>query len=201
MISGEFKEAGRKVVLVRPETDENGLPVTQSLVKIYDDIYRLVSEGRVNSAYALGMGGVAEAILKMAMGNMIGFRFESVIPKNLIFEYNYGGFVLELKDDTEIGVTLGYTTADEVIDYKCDTLLLKELVKDYEDKLESVYPCNIPSGNREIPKFEYRASSYPAPAAKIARPKVLIPVFPEQTASMTPQEPWKEPEPRLRYSL
>ena len=178
VISGEFKEAGRKVVLVRPETDENGLPVTQSLVKIYDDIYRLVSEGRVNSAYALGMGGVAEAILKMAMGNMIGFRFESVIPKNLIFEYNYGGFVLELKDDTEIGVTLGYTTADEVIDYKCDTLLLKELVKDYEDKLESVYPCNIPSGNREIPKFEYRASSYPAPAAKIARPKVLIPVFP-----------------------
>ena len=124
------------------------------------------------------MGGVAEAILKMAMGNMIGFRFESVIPKNLIFEYNYGGFVLELKDDTEIGVTLGYTTVDEVIDYKCDTLLLKELVKDYEDKLESVYPCNIPSGNREIPKFEYRASSYPAPAAKIARPKVLIPVFP-----------------------
>ena len=124
------------------------------------------------------MGGVAEAILKMAMGNMIGFRFESVIPKNLIFEYNYGGFVLELKDDTEIGVTLGYTTADEVIDYKCDTILLKELVKNYEDKLESVYPCNIPSGNREIPKFEYRASSYPTPAAKIARPKVLIPVFP-----------------------
>lgn len=178
IISNEFKEAGRKVVLVRPETDEYGLPVTESLIKVFDEVSALVSEGKVNSAYALGFGGAAEAVLKMAMGNMIGFRYESIIPKNLIFEYNYGGFVLELKDDTDIGVTLGYTTADEVIDYKCDTILLKNLVNDYEEKLESVYPCNIPSENKDIPKFEYRAASYPMPLFKTAKPRVLIPVFP-----------------------
>ena len=178
IVSNEFKEAGRKVVLLKPKTDENGLPVTESLKEVYGEVSRLVAEGKVNAAYTLGFGGVAEAILKMAMGNMIGFRFESIIPKSLIFEYNYGGFVLELKDDTNIGVTLGYTTADEVIDYKCDTVLLKNLINDYEEKLESVYSCNIPSENKQIPKFDYKASSYPMPVIKTAKPRVLIPVFP-----------------------
>ncbi len=178
IISNEFKEAGRKVVLVKPDTDEHGLPVTESLLKVYDDVSALISEGKVNAAYALGFGGAAEAILKMAMGNMIGFRFESIVPKNLIFEYNYGAFVLELKDDTDIGIKLGYTTTEEEIDYKCDTVLLKNLIQDYEDKLESVYPCNIPSENKKIQKFEYKASSYPMPVIKAAKPKVLIPVFP-----------------------
>ena len=178
IVSNEFKEAGRKVVLIKPKTDENGLPVTESLKEVYGEVSRLVAEGKVNAAYTLGFGGVAEAILKMAMGNMIGFRFESIIPKSLIFEYNYGGFVLELKDDTNIGITLGYTTADEVIDYKCDTVLLKNLINDYEEKLESVYSCNIPSENKQIPKFDYKASSYPMPVIKTAKPRVLIPVFP-----------------------
>lgn len=178
IVSNEFKEAGRKVVLLKPKTDENGLPVTESLKEVYGEVSRLVAEGKVNAAYTLGFGGVAEAILKMAMGNMIGFRFESIIPKSLIFEYNYGGFVLELKDDTNIGITLGYTTADEVIDYKCDTVLLKNLINDYEEKLESVYSCNIPSENKQIPKFDYKASSYPMPVIKTAKPRVLIPVFP-----------------------
>ena len=178
IVSNEFKEAGRKVVLLKPKTDENGLPVTESLKEVYGEVSRLIAEGKVNSAYTLGFGGVAEAILKMAMGNMIGFRFESIIPKSLIFEYNYGGFVLELKDDTNIGITLGYTTADKVIDYKCDTVLLKNLINDYEEKLESVYSCNIPSENKQIPKFDYKASSYPMPVIKTAKPRVLIPVFP-----------------------
>lgn len=178
IISNEFKQAGHKVVLIKPDTDDNGLPVTESLKEVYEIVSTLTAEGKVCAAYAIGYGGAAEAVLKMGIGNMIGFRFESLIPKNLIFEYNYGGFILELTDDTNIGTTLGYTTIDPVIDYKCDTVLLSRLVKDYEDKLESVYPCNIPAENKDIKKFEYKASSYPMPVIKTARPRVLIPVFP-----------------------
>ncbi len=178
IVSNEFKEAGHKVVLLLPETDKDGLPVTESLKKVYNTVSELAAEGKLCAAYALGFGGVAEAVLKMGMGNMIGFRFENTIPKNLIFEYNYGGFVLELNDDTNAGTTLGYTTVDHVIDYKCDTVLLDKIVEDYENKLESVYPCNIASENKEIQKFEYKAASYPTPIIKTARPKVLIPVFP-----------------------
>ena len=57
-------------------------------------------------------------------------------------------------------------------------MLLKNLINDYEEKLESVYSCNIPSENKQIPKFDYKASSYPMPVIKTAKPRVLIPVFP-----------------------
>ena len=55
---------------------------------------------------------------------------------------------------------------------------MEELSDIYENKLESVYSCNIPSENKDIPKFEYTAKTYPKPAIKLAKPKVLIPVFP-----------------------
>jgi phosphoribosylformylglycinamidine synthase len=44
--------------------------------------------------------------------------------------------------------------------------------------LESVYPCNIRQPVVSIPSFAYQATSYPSPAIKVAKPKVLIPVFP-----------------------
>ena len=178
IVSNEFKKAGHKVVFVKPETDENGLPNVESLKNVFRQVYDLCENKKACAVYAVGCGGIAEAVLKMAVGNMIGFRYDSLVPKNLIFEYNYGGFVIELNDDTEIGIKLGYTTADHVIDYKCDTVLLDKLTDDYEAKLESVYPCNIKSDNKEIKKFEYKATSYPVPTVKFAKPRVLIPVFP-----------------------
>ncbi|MEA4972422.1 MAG: phosphoribosylformylglycinamidine synthase [Candidatus Metalachnospira sp.] len=178
IISGEFKKAGHKVVVLRPETNEHGLPKADSLRQVFEIVSLLIAENKVCAAYAIGFGGVAEAVLKMSVGNGLGFKFENTVSKHHIFEYIYGGFVLELTDDTNIGITIGYTTIDKEITYKCDTLLLSELEKLYEDKLESVYSSNIKSDNKVIPKFEYKATSYPMPLMKTAKPKVLIPVFP-----------------------
>lgn len=178
IISDEFKKAGHKAVLLEPECDENGLPKADSLKQVFEIVSTLIAEKKVCAAYALGFGGVAEAVLKMSVGNGFGFRFENTLSKHHIFEYKYGGFVLELVDDTNVGITLGYTTIDPEFTYKCDILLLSELENIYEDKLESVYPCNIKSENKVIPKFDYKATSYPMPLIKASQPKVLIPVFP-----------------------
>ena len=48
----------------------------------------------------------------------------------------------------------------------------------YENKLESVYSCNIPDITSTMETFTYTAESRPAPAVKVAKPKVLIPAFP-----------------------
>ena len=44
--------------------------------------------------------------------------------------------------------------------------------------LESVYPTKTVETREKVPAFDYKATSYPAPAVKTAKPKVLIPVFP-----------------------
>ena len=116
--------------------------------------------------------------MKMSFGNEIGFAFDDNVDMKDIFGYNYGAFVLELTEDIEVGETLGVTLSENVIIYKDKAVDLDALLKTYEDKLEPVYSCNIEQGKGEIPVFSCNEKSTLAPAIKVAKPKVLIPVFP-----------------------
>ena len=177
VISPEFKKAGDKVVLLKPELDENGLPKTASLLALFDKVTALQRSGKVKASYTPGMGGVAEAVLKMALGNSLGFRFNDKLSLKDIFGYNYAAFILEVEGETDLPV-LGEVTSDGKFTYGTESISLCELEKAYEDRLESVFPCNIKNSGGKVGNFEYRASTRPAPAIKCARPKVLIPAFP-----------------------
>ena len=178
IVSNEFKAAGHKVVLLQPEYDTEGLPVIESLKNVFEQVHALTSTGKALAVYTPTYGGVAEAVMKMCFGNMLGFKFAE-IPMETLFGYRYGSFVLELAEGVEpMGTVLGETTAEQALTYGGETLCLNELLKVYEQKLESVYPCNIPMEKEEIPAFTYTAETRVAPAVKTATPKVLIPVFP-----------------------
>ena len=179
VVSPEFKNAGSKVVLLKPEYDENGLPVTESLVSVYQKVVELLKEGKAVSAYTPTYGGVAEGVLKSAIGNGIGFKYEDSVSLSELFNYNYGAFLLELTDNTlEVGNTLGYTTEERVISYGKEVLSLEELQAIYENKLEPVYSCNIEAKAQDLKDFSYVAEGKLSASVKVARPKVLIPVFP-----------------------
>ena len=177
IVPNEFKQAGHKAALLCPEYDEKGLPTAESLLKNFETVHGLLQSGKAVAAYTPGYGGAAEAILKMALGNAFGFAFEESVPLETLFGYRYGAFVLELTEDCDLPV-LGTVTAEPVFTRGGETLALSELQALYEDKLESVYPCNIPSEGKKIENFSFSAESWPAPAVKCAKPRVLIPVFP-----------------------
>lgn len=189
IISPEFKAAGHKVYLLKPELDEEGLPVAESLMKRYDQVFALTSNGKTVSAWTPAFGGVAEGILKMAIGNEIGFRYEDDLDNDEIFGYNYGAFILEMAEDAENdemipadAILLGETTADYAIARGEEVLCLCELEKAYEDKLEPVFTCNLEMPGKKIEPFTYDCREEErkiyAPALKTAKPKVLIPAFP-----------------------
>ena len=177
VISPEFKKAGNKVVLLKPEYDENGLPVTESLIALYNQVTDLARAGKAVSIYTPTIGGVAEAVYKMAIGNGLGFEFADV-DMSEIFAYNYGSFIVELSTNDEIGINLGKVTDNSAITYKDSKICMCKLNEGYENKLESVYPCNI-AFNEEKPKtVSYKAEKRIGANIKVAKPKVLIPVFP-----------------------
>ncbi len=178
IISPEFKATGHKVIWVKPEYDKNGLPVTTSLLECFKTVTALVHSGKAAAVYTPVYGGIAEGIMKMAMGNGIGFKFDDGISMADIFGYSYGSFIVELKADENVGTVLGYTTAKTEISYKGETLSLAELQKDYEGKLEEIYSCNIETEKKDIPAFSFDATTKVAPKVGVAKPKVLIPVFP-----------------------
>ena len=178
IISPEFKKAGNKVVLLTPVYDENGLPKTESLLKIFDTVTSLMRKGVAVSAYTPTMGGVAEAVMKMCFGNGFGFKYNDALSVNAIFGYNYGSFLLEVNEDIDEGIVIGEITADNKISLGNESLDLCELSDIYENKLESVFRCNIKDNKTPMENFEFKATERVAPAIKVAKPKVLIPVFP-----------------------
>ncbi len=177
-ISPEFKKAGNKLVLLAPEYDKDGLPVTKSLTDLYDTVNGLMREGRVFSAYTPTVGGIAEAVLKMAIGNGFGFEFAPSVNFADLFAYNYGSFLLEVGADEKLGSMIGTVTEEKSFVLGDEKLCAKEIVDLYEDKLEKIYPCNVASPTDKIENVSFEAKSWSAPSVKVAKPKVLIPVFP-----------------------
>ena len=176
VVSPEFKAAGHTVCLLKPELDENGLPVTASLIENFNTVTELLRSGKAVAAYTPGMGGVAEAVMKMGFGNGYGIAINETVSMDTLFGYNYGSFVLEMAEGT-VGTVIGVTT-DGSFSYKGQVLSQNEVLDAYENKLESVYSCNIPAPEGKMETFSYEASGRVAPAVKVAKPKVLIPAFP-----------------------
>ena len=185
IISPEFKAAGHKVILLKPEYNKYGLPDTASLMSVYEKVTSLVRSGEAVSVYTPTYGGIAEAILKMCMGNMVGFRYGDALSLDGIFGYSYGSFVIELSSTADIAklgaeaVIIGETTESESIDFGGESIPFGTLFADYENKLESVYPVNAPKEtDARAEVFAYGGKCTLSPAVKCAAPTMLIPVFP-----------------------
>ena len=176
IISPEFKKAGNKVYILVPDYDKNGLPETKSLLALYDKVFSLAQSGKIVSAYTPTLGGVAEAVLKMSLGNGLGFAFADVTLAD-IFSYNYGAFIVEATEDID-GKLLGVVTEAPEFTLGAEKLTLDELQTIYENKLESVYPCNIDQKSAKIEIAKPGIATAKAPAIKVAKPTVVIPVFP-----------------------
>ena len=184
IISPEFKGAGHDVYLLRPEKGENGLPAGDSLKAVYARVNELMTSGCVKACYTPGFGGIAEAILKMAMGNGIGFEYDKALTQEEIFGYDYGAFIVEVCGSDagtacgDAGLLIGRTTDDGFISRCGEKLALEDLCSIYEEKLEPVYPCNI-RAEGEVPEaISFASSKTFSASVKTARPKALIPVFP-----------------------
>ena len=176
IVSNTLKAAGHKLCLLKPEYDANGLPEAESLLGLFDYVTELLRSGKAVAAYTPGMGGVGEAVMKMAFGNGIGVEFADV-DLNELFGHCYGSFVLEMAEG-ETGLVIGETTAVPVLRMGAESVALDALLKTYEDKLEDVFSCNIPDVDTPIELVSFHAETCKAPAVKVAKPKVLIPVFP-----------------------
>ena len=177
IISPEFKKAGNRVYLISPETDKNGLPETKSLLSVFDRVSSLVRDGKAVACYTPTLGGMAEAVMKMCFGNMLGFDY-SVSDLKTIFGCSYGSFIIETADEPENALFIGCVTDKKEISCGDEKISLDTVLSDYENKLESVYSCNIPDEKGTFETFSYSATERKAPAIKAAKPKVIIPVFP-----------------------
>ncbi len=177
VVSPEFKAAGHQVVRFAPEIGSDGLPTADSLLKLFDHVTKLIRSGKAVACYTPGMGGIAEAVMKMAFGNGFGFRFADGLDLQRLFGYDYGAFLLEVTEDVG-GEQIGTVTGEACFRLGEETVDAEELLQLYEGKLEPVYVCNIAQDAGPMENYTFTASSRKAPAVKHLKPRILIPAFP-----------------------
>ena len=187
IISAEFKKVGSKLVLLMAEKNEDFTLKVNQYKRNLERLYELILEGKVISASSVKFGGVAETISKMAFGNKIGVEFFN-LSKEELFGLNYGTLVLEVNQEVNINKefkgcaykAIGYTTEEETITSKEFDLNLKLNILEnaYEKNLSKVFKIKTNDKNEKVKEVLYKESNNKSPVIKIAKPKVIIPVFP-----------------------
>lgn len=231
IISPEYKEAGNVVLGFFPKT-KDGLPKADALKALYRFIAK--NGSYFASLYTPTYGGIAEAVLKQAMGNGFGFCFANDMSMGDVFGYRYGAFLAEVSKEISDAVILrgkeemerlgirvqvvGEITKDRVFTHQNSKVDASALNALYENRLEKVFSCNLEllgedgmksfgddSAGRDdamegrndagkcnsdtsafgngndadsIEKFSVPASPFAKPSIRVAKPKILIPVFP-----------------------
>ncbi len=178
LISPEFKAAGHPVYCFDAAYTESGAPDYQSIRSLWENVSDLIRTGKVVSAWALTVGGAAEGICKMAIGNDIGFAFDSEFPSEALFLKNFGGFLLEATEELDGGWLMGRTIDAPEIRIAGETVTLDTLKEAFEGRLESVFPTHADASDAHLQTPSWTERNTAAPAVKSAKPLAVIPVFP-----------------------
>ncbi len=170
VLSTEFKEAGHPVYLFAPEAAGSAAQKAA-----WDAFLHLHHEGKVKAAWAVE-NGIAEAVMKMSFGNGIGFEAQAKLGEDWHLPF-YGAIVAELSEDCDCGLRLGCTTEQPEIALNGERVSIEKLLALNSAVLENVYPTQAPAVS-ETPVLRAEPRQRVAPAIAVAKPKVLIPVFP-----------------------
>ncbi|WP_172136981.1 phosphoribosylformylglycinamidine synthase [Adlercreutzia sp. ZJ473] len=190
--SPEFKGAGHRVLMVVPRYEDDGVtPRTASLLEALDCVEELIGTGAALAVATPGYGGMAEALFKMCVGNGIGVKISAAPSADALFGLSYGSFVVELADGAavpEVGddvaaAVVGETTAAYELVVGEEVASLAELQEAWERGIEAVFPYRTSEAERAaLPAVEPVSFEAAAPhvfaGPAVARPRVVIPVFP-----------------------
>ena len=177
VISPEFKSANNNIYVIRHTPEANFMPSTECLKRNFDFVSEKIEQGDIVSAYAVGFGGVGEAVAKMAFGNGIGATL--TCSEQSLYDYTYGSIVVESRRTLNhpSAELIGKTVEAKSITVEGVSLSLDELLKANTERFTQIYadrgaqgePTRISEGLAR--KVEYKG-------AKVDKVKVYIPVFP-----------------------
>ena len=183
IVSPELKKAGNILVKFDIEKDKYSLPVYEQLMSLYSKITDMIKSKIIVSAYAVGFGGICEAVSKMAFGNGFGVKVEESLDSDELFAKDYGSIIAEVSADDLDKISAEYKKIAVVTDnaefvYGDTKISMKEALENWTGRLESVFPTRSDVEQTKLEDKLFDAKTVYTAKNKVARPKVFIPVFP-----------------------
>ena len=183
IISPELKQAGNVLVRFSIEKDAYSLPVYSQMMELYEKITDMIHNGKIVSAYAIGYGGICEAVSKMAFGNELGVAMKDTLSVDELFTKDYGDIIAEVAPEDLEKLTAPYeeiavVTAQAGFVAGHTIITMKDALEAWTGKLEEVFPTRSGVQQTELEDSLFDAGKVYTANQKLARPKVFIPVFP-----------------------
>lgn len=183
VITPEFKKAGNHVVAFNIVKDQYDLPDYAQAMKLYEAVHEMIAKKLIVSAYAVGFGGIAGAVSKMAFGHQLGAVLDKELAAEELFKENYGCIVAEVSADALDKISVPYVKVAVISETPAfvygDTVIdMKEALASWNTTLEKVFPTKSHVEQKEVFDGLYETKDIYVCRHKVARPKVFIPVFP-----------------------
>lgn len=196
VISPELKQAGHALYLIKHTPESNYMPSVPCLTANWKATTEAIAAGKICAAYAIGFGGVAEAVAKMSFGNALGVEIQ--IEENELFDYQYGSILVETTAPLEIenAVLLGHVTEGDNLVINGESISRAALHKACCEPYTKVYPAAIPAKHQALmPAGAEAAASRKAPLVyageAVEHPTVYIPVFPGTNCDYDSAKAWR----------
>jgi len=187
VITTELKNPGNLILKMDINKDEYLVPDYNDVMEKYAAFRRAVEANKIEAAYAVGFGGVIEAVSKMAFGNKLGAEIDkAVITKDELARKDYGSIVFTirpeaLKDIVELGISakvIGKVTDTGYFTYGSHKISVDDAIEAWTGRLKKVFPTDSGIEKKTVDTPIYKAGSIYVCKNKVAKPRVFIPVFP-----------------------
>ena len=141
-VSPEFKQPLDSLHLVSPRVRANGMPDSESVTRVFEAVHKAIEEGKVRAAWAIGRGGVAEAVAKMSFGNNLGAEIN--LPNDhLLFDTLYGSILIEADDSSILGIEdamyIGKTIIEPTVSFNGEKFTIAELREQNRKRFATVF--------------------------------------------------------------
>ena len=197
VISTDLKQAGNRLYLLQHKPLANYMPNTDQLKELWQHMTQAVHARVAVSAYAIGFGGVCEALAKMSFGNNKGVDIQ--MEEELLFNYQYGSILVETTGELSCdnALYLGRVTDEPALVINGERVALDELYKTCTEPFNKVYPSAVqaqhtallPNGLKTVPERQPKAMKHEDLKGKA--PIVYIPVFPGTNCDFDSMKAWR----------
>lgn len=212
VISPELKWEGDRLYLVKHTPLADRMPDTEQLKRNWNNIQKKIEDGTIVAGWAVGFGGVAEALCKMSFGNAFGFDVN--LPEDELFNLSYGSIVVETDGsalDFENAVEIGTVTSGEDGNVRVNgtKLSIFEMMDFNASLFEKVYPAvSEPDTKRLSPKglegaklFKAKKADLEYKGPKVDKVIAYLPVFPGTNCDYDSAKAFRKAGAEIRTSV
>ncbi len=212
VISPELKWEGDRLYLVKHTPLADKMPDTEQLKRNWNNIQEKIEDGTIVAGWAVGFGGVAEALCKMSFGNAFGFEVN--LPEDDLFNLSYGSIVVETDGsalDFENAIEIGTVTSGEDGNVRVNgtKLSIFEMMDFNASLFEKVYPAVskpdfkrlLPKGMEGVKPFKAKKADLEYKGPKVDKVIAYLPVFPGTNCDYDSAKAFRKEGAEIRTSV